>query len=513
MPKTYWQSYVKYYSHELNPFLLFVIEDKTTLHRLPQILKRVAKVNSVLERNIPYGLKSFLISFSLILLSWLAIGTRQRQKKHNRGNKDLSPFKLKWLIKFKRQASDLKVGGLPLIKDKETSHILITGTTGSGKSNCFNILVPQIRQRNNRAIVVDLTGQYISRFYQKGDLILNPFDTRSVNWNPWADCTLASHYDMLSAGLIPQQKYVSDRFWDNASRALFSTAMKKLECLEDHSIHELHRILITSNLEEFESFFKETEAASYTSKEGEKMTLSVRSNLAVQIKSLKYLSDQNKNFSLRHWVQHEEQKNWLFITARPDQRETLKPLISCCLEIAFNAVMSLSPDQQRRLWFIIDELPALQHLPSLPLALAELRKYGGCIMAGIQGMPQISDLYGSAGSQAILDLFNTFIFFRSTDPQTTNWISKVLGEKDETEIVENLSYGANTIRDGVSLNQQTHTKPIVIPTEIQNLRDLEAYIKLPGNYPITKLKMLYQHLPQASVKAFDLSLTTEAIHV
>jgi len=418
-------------------------------------------------------------------------------------NKALTPFKLKWLIKFKREASDLKVGSLPLIKDKETSHILITGTTGSGKSNCFNILVPQVRRRGNRAVIVDLTGQYISRFYQKGDLILNPFDIRSVNWNPWADCEFPSHYDMLAAGLIPQQKYVSDRFWDNASRSLFSTAMQKLDSLKDHSIQELHRVLITAGLEEFESFFKETEAASYTSKEGEKMTLSVRSNLAIQIKSLKYLNDQNKNFSLRQWVQNEEQKNWLFITARPDQRETLKPLISCWLEIAFNTVMSLSPDHQRRLWFIIDELPALQHLPSLPLALAELRKYGGCIMAGIQGMPQISDLYGNAGSQAILDLFNTFIFFRSTDPQTTSWISKVLGEKDETEIVENLSYGANTIRDGVSLNQQTHTKPIVIPTEIQNLRDLEAYIKLPGNYPITKHKMDYQSFPSEKIKSFD----------
>ncbi|MBN9344496.1 MAG: type IV secretion system DNA-binding domain-containing protein [Holosporales bacterium] len=513
VPKPYWQSYAKYYSHELNPFLLFVIEDKTTLHRLPQVLKMVAKVNSVLEKNIPYGFKSFLISFSLILLSWLVMGTRQRQKKHNRGNKALTPFKLKWLIKFKREASDLKVGRLPLIKDKETSHILITGTTGSGKSNCFNILLPQVRKRTNKAIVVDLTGQYISRFYQQGDLILNPFDIRSVNWNPWADCTLVSHYDMLASGLIPLQKYISDRFWDNASRSLFSTAMQKLASLKNYSIHELHRILITTDLNEFECFFKETEAASYTSKEGEKMTLSVRSNLAVQIKSLKYLNDHNKNFSLRQWVQNEEQKNWLFITARPDQRETLKPLISCWLEIAFNAVMSLSPDQQRRLWFMIDELPALQHLPSLPLALAELRKYGGCIMAGIQGMPQISDLYGHAGSQAILDLFNTFIFFRSTDPQTTSWISKVLGEKDETEIIENLSYGANTIRDGVSLNQQTNTKPIVIPTEIQNLRDLEAYIKLPGNYPITKLKMLYQPQPSSKIEIFDFSLARGADHV
>ncbi len=504
VPKTYWRSYINYYSHELNPFLLFVIEDKTIRHRLPQVVKRVRKVNQILERNLPYGLQVFLMSLSLIILTWFFIGSKQRQKKHNRGNKFIHASKLKSLIKYRKQASDLKIGKLPLIKDKETSHLLITGTTGSGKSNCFNILVPQIRGRQNKAIIVDLTGQYITRFYREGDLILNPFDTRTVHWNPWADCEDISHYDMLASGFIPQQKFTSDRFWDNASRALFSTAMQKLDSLNDHSIHELHRILISADFREFESFFKETEAASYTSKEGEKMTLSVRSNLAVQIKVLKYLNDQNKNFSLKQWIQKQEPKNWLFITARPDQRETLKPLISCWLEIAFNTLMSLYPDQQRRLWFIIDELPALQQLPSLPLALAELRKYGGCIMAGIQGMPQISDLYGNAGSQAILDLFNTFIFFRSTDPQTTGWISKVLGEKDETEMVENLSYGANTIRDGVSLNQQTHTKPIIIPTEIQNLKDLEAFIKLPGNYPITKLKMSYQHLTSGGTKAFFL---------
>lgn len=496
VPRAYWKSYINYYSHELNPFLLFVIEDKTTRHRLPQVLKRVNKVNYILEKNLPYGLKVFLISLILIIFSWFIIGYKQRQKKHNRGNKFVNASKLKFLIKYRKQASDLKIGKLPLIKDKETSHILITGTTGSGKSNCFNILVPQIRKRQNKAIIVDLTGQYIARFYQEGDLILNPFDTRTVHWNPWADCDDISHYDMLASGFIPQQKYTSDRFWDNASRVLFSTAMQKLDHLGDQSIDELHRILITSNLNEFESFFKETEAASYTSKEGEKMTLSIRSNLAVQIKSLKHLSDQNKNFSFRQWIQNEKQNNWLFITARPDQRETLKSLISCWLEIAFNAVMTLEPNQQRRIWFMIDELPALQQLPSLPLALAELRKYGGCIMAGIQGMPQINDLYGNTGSQAILDLFNTFIFFRSTDPQTTGWISKVLGEKDETEMVENLSYGANTIRDGISLNQQTNIKPLVIPTEIQNLKDLEAYIKLPGNYPVTKLRMNYKNLRQ-----------------
>ena len=39
-------------------------------------------------------------------------------------------------------ASDLKVGPVPLIKGKETQHILVMGTVGSGKTQTiFGLLV------------------------------------------------------------------------------------------------------------------------------------------------------------------------------------------------------------------------------------------------------------------------------------------------------------------------------------------------------------------------------------
>jgi len=72
------------------------------------------------------------------------------------------------------------------------------------------------------------------------------------------------------------------------------------------------------------------------------------------------------------------------------------------------------------------------------------------------------------------------------------WISKVLGEAETTEHIENLSYGANTIRDGVSLSQNTQTKPLILPTEIANLKDLEAFIKLPGAFPVGRVVMQYK---------------------
>ncbi len=216
------------------------------------------------------------------------------------------------------------------------------------------------------------------------------------------------------------------------------------------------------------------------------------------------------SFSIRKWIMGAKQEvgpqknnggGWLFITARADQRQSLTPLISAWMDIAINALMVLPEDYTRRLWFILDELAALQNLPSLQRGLAEGRKYGGCFLAGFQSKPQLEEIYGRAAAETILDLFNTKIFFRCTEPATQSWISKVLGDTEETEPQENISYGANSTRDGVFLSRHTRQKPLILPSQFSQLKDLECYDKLPGDYPCTKLQMAYQ-APSSNVPPF-----------
>ena len=147
--------------------------------------------------------------------------------------------------------------------------------------------------------------------------------------------------------------------------------------------------------------------------------------------------------------------------------------------------------------------PALQKLPSFSTLLAEGRKYGGSVVAGLQSIPQLGAIYGQARAQSLLDLFNTKIFFRNTDPTTTSWISRVLGEEEQEENTESLSYGANTMRDGINLNTIKRLRSLVLPTEISTLNPLEAYLSFPGNFPITKLQMSYKN-PKISEEAFCL---------
>lgn len=464
----------------------------------PSFQAHIRYMERLAEQVAYKGLWSALVMAIMVIGFFIMRGYRQSLKKLERGGEIVSAKILKQIIKKQKLASDLHLDGLPLIKHKETSHILITGTTGSGKTNCFHTLLPQIRARPNRAIVVDLTGDFVAKYYREGqDVLLNPLDARSVNWSPWADCLTETHYDALAAAIVPKSSS-SDKFWENAGKALLSAAFRKFAALRDPDVHKLYHLLVCADLSEFSKFFHKTEAASYTHMDGDKMTMSIRATLVNHMQAFKLLTSSEEPFSIRKWVSESPEGQWLFISAKPDQRDTLLPLISGWIDTAINALMSEEPNPARRLWFILDELPALQKLPSLEIGMAEARKYGGCFLAGVQSFPQLINTYGQNQAQSVLDLFNTKLFFRNTEPSTTSWISKVLGEAEIKEHVESLSYGANTIRDGVSLSQQTKTKPLVLPTEIACLPDLEAYIKLPATVPTGKIKLKYKAMETLS---------------
>lgn len=82
--------------------------------------------------------------------------------------------------------SDLKLGAVPLVKDSETKHMLICGTTGSGKTNALRQLMKQIQKRGDRAIVVDTTGDFVGKFFrEEKDILFNPYDARSERWHLW----------------------------------------------------------------------------------------------------------------------------------------------------------------------------------------------------------------------------------------------------------------------------------------------------------------------------------------
>lgn len=107
----------------------------------------------------------------------------------------------------------------------------------------------------------------------------------------------------------------------------------------------------------------------------------------------------------------------------------------------------------------------------------------------MQSFSQLTKVYGRSGASEIFDLLNTRFFFRSPSAEIARLVSQELGEEDIDESRENYSYGANSVRDGISIGNQRVTRPIVAYPQILELKDLSCFLRLPGHYPITQLSL------------------------
>ncbi|WP_220783553.1 type IV secretion system DNA-binding domain-containing protein, partial [Shewanella sairae] len=76
--------------------------------------------------------------------------------------------------------------------------------------------------------------------------------------------------------------------------------------------------------------------------------------------------------------------------------------------------------------------------------------------------------------------------------------SEDLGEQELEVSKEQYSYGANSVRDGISLGHQTITRPTVSASEIMLLDDLSCWLRVAGNYPVTRLDLKFDQLPQVA---------------
>jgi type IV secretory pathway TraG/TraD family ATPase VirD4 len=88
--------------------------------------------------------------------------------------------------------------------------------------------------------------------------------------------------------------------------------------------------------------------------------------LAANAKPLMHLQpvDDNGYFSIKQYFANLKSGNeaWLFLATKPSSRALTLPLISCLTELALTQLMEIGINSKRRVWIVIDELPALGKL-------------------------------------------------------------------------------------------------------------------------------------------------------
>ena len=391
------------------------------------------------------------------------------------------------------------IAGIPYPERTETQHTIVSGTTGSGKTVLIADVVSQIRARGERCVIYDKMGSYTRAFFDaERDVLMNPLDARAPLWSPFLEARNPRDFDMMAAALIPQQKDTVDPFWVTAARQLFSNGagvfwnrgVTENKVLVDH--------LLKTDLTALAEAMEGTVAQSIVDPENPKTALSVRAMLTAHLSALEFLPDTGKPFSIREWISDENKDGFLFLTSRGDQHASLRGLISTWLEIAVNAMLTLAQDDGRRIWVILDELPTLHQVPSLQPGLAESRQFGGCFVLGVQVAAALRDLYGRNGAETISGLCGTRVVLAAPDRDTAQWSADSLGRSEVEEVAEGYSYGANTIRDGVSLTPRRELRSLALPSEIMRLPNLEGYLKFPGPFPVASIRLKYVARPAAA---------------
>jgi type IV conjugative transfer system coupling protein TraD len=455
-------------------------------------------------------------AFSLLMLFWAwfyftrtgkVLGSNQFLRGARLGTASEIRAALRW-----QQKGSLSIGGVTMPDAFEPEHILLCGAPGTGKTNIIVNMLAGIGGKGRRAIVYDTAGTFVEKFYRPGkDVLLNPLDPRADCGSPCVDVPRDYHYDQIAESTIPDK--AGDPFWAKAARGTLVAVLKKLARDRQTLVSILLDILLPSKLKDLATFVAGTEASVFISAEGERTSAGVQAELASVMRSFSYLDDTADGLSIRDWVFHEKDDSWLFITVKVDQLPSLRPLITVWLDIAISAIMSLAPDRGRRLYCVIDELPTLQKLPSLSDFLARARKYGGCGILGFQSYPQLEATYGIQGAAAITGYCSTWVALRANDTPTTKHVSENLGQVEQVEANEGMSYGVNDMRDGVnlSLSRMQVTRLLVLHTEVGNLPDLAGYLRFGRSLPAVRFEDRY-HVANVREPAFG-DQTRDAVRI
>ena len=156
-------------------------------------------------------------------------------------------------------------------------------------------------------------------------------------------------------------------------------------------------------------------------------------------------------------------------------------------------LMNEPAPNQRKVWFVIDELASLQRLPQLHTALTEARKSKNPMVLGFQGRAQLQAIYGDKLAEVMVSQPATKLFMKTAEPNAAQWISKAIGYVEIERVKETKHDGAKQGRN-YSLDRQI--EPLVMESQIAGLDDLHAYLKHGNN--VAQFNFNYISLPKVS---------------
>lgn len=278
----------------------------------------------------------------------------------------------------------------------------------------------------------------------------------SSNYNPLSRAKNSTDIQKVASMLVENSLGggKKDPFWNNLSISLITMLIQilKTQPEEYQNLYNVRNLLnsMGGNPEAVDALFSKnaSEKLFYEYKSflayDEKVTSGV---IATCKASLQIFNDENiGKVTSGDNIPFEDFRNKptvLYIQNSVADQKYYSTLTSIFFEQLFSYTLSRFPKQEEQnIFFLIDECSSL-HLPTLPLATANVRKHNAGIMLIIQDFNQIVNHYGKHESDAIRANCFAKLYFTGQSLETATELEKILGkyeykDKDDKKVIRSL---------------------------------------------------------------------------
>lgn len=381
--------------------------------------------------------------------------------------------------RLSKQALDGRPGwvklhpALDLPKRHWTSHTLIYGGVGSGKTQVITRILSQVIPRKMKAFILDTKGDYTSKFGSA--CILSPWHRSSRYWDIAADIDSGPKADGFAAAIIPRVEGANEYFTVGPQmilagciRALISGKPRTWTWLDLHTLISLPGATLREVLAEHHP-----KAVSILS--GAEQTVSqLMSSLAAHTATISQLAEAwgdgtrsngkpRKRLSLSEWARDGyEGRQAIVAQAGPDPALTQRYLAAAFNVIATEVISPAFTDDVsedgRAIWLVIDELSAVGKLDRLDELLKLGRSKGICAVLGLQDQAQVAEIYGPNISKALSSMVGTHLTCRLAQGETRDYVASVIGSRRVSITTPG--------KDGQPASAHEEMRQIIQPTEL-----------------------------------------------
>ena len=401
------------------------------------------------------------------------------EKKYIRGAKILSVDDMK--KETKNLETNFKLGEIDIPKKIETEHILIIGSSGSGKTQLLKRpILKALNDNSKKGIIHDIKGDWISEFYDREKhFIFNPIDKRSLKWNIFNDIHNVFDIKNFCAWLIPDNPKANDPFWNDSARLILESILLYLFSEDKKSNYELKRLLLMENKDLKILLENYGKGAMLLEKKDSFLTLQTKMSF------IDFLED--GDFSFKEWIH--KGKGFIFLSNIEETEAIMKPVLTLAINVLASETLKLDDDLNRRIYFFLDEFTSLHKLEKIISLLKLGRSKGASVWLAFQDFQQLEKIYNREDMRTVINNSATTCVLRLKEPESAEYFAKRFGKQEYKIKTETISTGIAINRDGFSYSEQIKDDFVVKDSEILNLPNLTLFIAISNIEGVCKTKI------------------------